>query len=209
MSTLDYLSNLFLPTKCVICHKLPKTICDQCWSNLVFSKRKVSRGPLFGYAISEYVDEIATLLISYKERGSRIIGELLTEQIIHLISKPNVDLLVAAPSSLHNFSVRGFSPADVISKRLSNNWKIPMRKAHLLNLGRDQSQLDRSARLSNLVGRMTLDRPLIDSRVLLVDDIVTTGSTLTELARAVTAAGGQVSGFVCIAETIPKPHTKN
>jgi predicted amidophosphoribosyltransferase len=41
-------------------------------------------------------------------------------------------------------------------------------------------------------------------RVLLVDDIVTTGSTLIEAERAVIAAGGESVGFLTIAETVRK-----
>jgi predicted amidophosphoribosyltransferase len=165
--------------------------------------REVIRGRFFGYAICDYSSDAANLLNEFKDRGQVKVGQLLADQIPKLVSRPEVDLIIYAPSSKQNFTDRGFVPAKIIANRLSKSWSLPLASLELTP-AKDQSSLNRATRLQNLVGHMTAVRPLLGERVLLVDDIVTTGATLTEMARAVVEAGGQVSGFITVAETLPK-----
>jgi len=174
----------------------------------VIQPRAVTRKNLHGFAVIDYSTETANLLNAFKERGQRKLGERLAGEIVRLLPRPDVDILLAAPSSTRNFAARGFTPAEVIAKILAKSWRLPMGTLRLTEKLGDQSELDRSHRLSNLVGAMTARRPMRDKKVLLVDDIVTTGATLTEMARAATEAGALVAGFITVAETIPKTRTK-
>jgi predicted amidophosphoribosyltransferase len=72
----------------------------------------------------------------------------------------------------------------------------------------DQSTLDSSARKANLDSAM-YSKPLSSGRpVILFDDVITTGSTILEAARAITVSGGKVIGFLAFAETILKTGSK-
>lgn len=208
MSTLEDLSNLLLPARCALCSRLPKPLCDSCWSRLVFSVREVRKSELTGVAICDYSGEIADLLNEFKERGQVWLGKLLADQIPRFVDKPDVAAIAFAPSSKMNFAKRGFVPAKVIAARIANSWQLPLLNFQVSGSRKDQSELDRLHRLDNLAGTMSLNRPLHGRRVLLVDDIVTTGATLSEMARVVTEAGGRVAGFITVAETLPKSHTK-
>jgi predicted amidophosphoribosyltransferase len=68
----------------------------------------------------------------------------------------------------------------------------------------DQSGLDVDARRANLGGALAVRRPALvrGRRVVIVDDIVTTGATAAEAARALTHAGALVIGVACVAATI-------
>ena len=66
---------------------------------------------------------------------------------------------------------------------------------------RDQVRLGREDRFANVADGMAVRIPLAGRRVLLVDDVVTTGATLTEAARAVHAADGRVLGAATVAST--------
>ena len=61
--------------------------------------------------------------------------------------------------------------------------------------------LDRTARGRNLAGTMVASHPMAGRRVMLVDDVFTTGATLSEAARAIRAASGEVSCAVTLAFT--------
>ncbi|MFM6978330.1 MAG: ComF family protein [Micrococcales bacterium] len=208
MSIAAQLSTLLLPSKCVICNRLPHSICDECWRSLPIFLRLIDKSGLQGSAVIEYSEKTANFLNAFKERGQRKLGELLAGEIVQLFPRPAADRLVAAPSSAKNFASRGFIPAEVIARTLARAWRLPIERLWLEERHGDQSELDRDHRLSNLVGAMSAKRPLSGQRVLLVDDIVTTGATLIEMARAVREAGGTVVGFVTVAETIPKTRTK-
>lgn len=205
---LEPLADLLFPSQCVICHRLPKTLCDECGQRLDFDLHPVKKESLSGKALLYYDENSADLLNAFKERGQLQIAKRLIAEIIERVQKPEVDFLAPAPSSNLNFAKRGFAPADYIAKQLSKQWHIPLVQVKLLRQLGDQSTLGRAERLGNLQGAMISPHPLAERRVLLIDDIVTTGATLLELARAVTEAGGQVCGFLAIAETFPRRATK-
>ena len=208
MSLANQISTLLLPSRCVICQRFPHAICDDCWQTIPIGVRTVTKNQLTGFAITQYSAETANLINAFKEYGQRKLGERLTQEIVRLLPRPDVDVLLAAPSSAKNFAARGFVPAEVIARTLARAWRIPVNSLNVATRLGDQAELDRSHRLSNLVGAMSARRPLNGKRVLLIDDIVTTGATLSEMARAATEAGGLVLGFITVAETIPKTHTK-
>ncbi len=208
MNTLEDLSNLLLPARCALCSRLPRPICESCWEQLSFKARDVYKGELAGVAICEYKGAIADLLNEFKERGQVRLGKLLADQILLLVEKPSVAAIAYAPSSRKNFAKRGYVPAKIIAAQIARAWRLPLLKFQLVGARMDQAELDRVQRLDNLVGSMRLRRPLLGKRVLLVDDIVTTGATLCEMARAIGEAGGHASGFITVAETLPKSLTK-
>jgi predicted amidophosphoribosyltransferase len=71
---------------------------------------------------------------------------------------------------------------------------------------RDQSELGAPARRANLAGALAVRRSAVGSvagrPVVVVDDIVTTGATVTEAARALTSAGARVVGICCLSVTL-------
>ncbi len=198
------LSNLFLPSNCAVCARLPKPLCDECFDTLRFESKLVNRGELSGQSIGEYRDQLATVINAFKERGHRNLGALLGNELAKQLTRPDAQLLVAAPSA----TARGFVPAEIIAGALGKAWAMPVARLRIRPGGQDQSQPHRCDRLVNLVNRTWSPIPLSGKRVLLVDDVVTTGATLTEMARAVVVAGGEPIGFITVAETIPKSLTK-
>jgi predicted amidophosphoribosyltransferase len=66
----------------------------------------------------------------------------------------------------------------------------------------DQAGLGARARQQNLAGALRLRRPIKAGAVVIVDDLVTTGSSLTEAARVLRAAGMPVLGAATVAATV-------
>lgn len=102
------------------------------------------------------------------------------------------DALVPVPSGIKSIEKRGFSPAEVIAKRLSMRLALPIERA--LKAGADkieQKTLSRKKRLQNARESFSLAKnaDIAGKRLLLVDDVTTTGSTLSVLAELLLNAG--------------------
>ncbi len=203
MSLFRDLADLLLPAKCVICNRLPRSLCEECLSKILLHPRAVMRQGLSGYSLGVYRDELAEVINAFKERGHRNLGGLLGRELASRLAPNRAEVLVGAPSA----SNRGFVPAKLIAASVAITWGVGLSSLRIMPGAADQSKLHRNQRLSNLVGRMWSPTALTGKRVLLVDDVVTTGATLAEMARAVTVAGGQPIGFITVAETIPKTLT--
>ena len=150
-------------------------------------------------------------MTDFKEKGgfaiaNLLIDHLLVESVQKVLLSTEAEVIVAVPSSAKSFAKRGFVPAQVIANRLAKNLRLRTASKALLltRSASDQAGLDQESRATNLVGAMAASASIKGKRVLLVDDIVTTGSSLIEAARAITAAGAQVVGFATLAETILK-----
>lgn len=111
-----------------------------------------------------------------------------------------VDIVVPVPLHKKRFAERGFNQAAAIGSSLARYAGIPFAD-RLLERVRDtphQATLDRAGRLENVAEAFQLKDPvrIQGVSVLLVDDVLTTGSTLQECARALHAGGaGKISAF--------------
>ena len=122
-------------------------------------------------------------------------------------------VLVPIPSAAGAVRRRGFdataSMARLAARRLRARYPITARMA--LTQGRrvaDQAGLGAAARRENLFGAFRL-RKLIPGAAVLVDDLVTTGSSLTEAARVLRAAGIRVLGAATVAATVRRQPSKS
>jgi predicted amidophosphoribosyltransferase len=106
--------------------------------------------------------------------------------------------LVTVPSSRAAMRLRGYSPVGLLLKQAGLRASPILAQA---GKSADQAGLDREARQSNRRGSLAAVRRLDGVQCLVVDDIVTTGSTLFEAHRAITESGGDVVGFATLAQT--------
>jgi predicted amidophosphoribosyltransferase len=157
------------------------------------------------------------VISAHKERQALALTSLLAERLalsVHglLASKAyavrtSTIVLVPIPSASSTIRRRGFdataSMARVAARRLRFRYQLRVRSA-LTQARRvvDQAGLGATARQENLAGAFRLRRPISAATAVLVDDLVTTGSSLTEAARALRAAGIIVLGAATVAATV-------
>ncbi len=102
------------------------------------------------------------------------------------------DCIVPVPLHPARERERGFNQADILARLLSRQIKVPVRSLlQRIRYTTTQTQFDRHERMQNLAGAFRLRRGGVvrDLRVLLVDDVLTTGSTLSECAEVLKKAG--------------------
>jgi predicted amidophosphoribosyltransferase len=155
-------------------------------------------------ALSILDENVSKAMSAFKEHNQFAVARAMVDALLPADYSVPIDVVVAAPSAKSNFAKRGFVPAELVAQRVARRWRLAhMRSAiWFVRSVADQAALSISDRQTNLAGSMTASSTLAGKSVLLVDDIVTTGATLLEAARAVSAAGGVVSGFVTLAETL-------
>lgn len=124
----------------------------------------------------------------------------------HAETLPAVDLLMPVP--LHNARLRerGFNQALLLADRLNRRLRIPLSYDNLIRVRQtpSQAELSRKARLNNLRKAFALLRPdrVIGRRILLVDDVLTTGTTVNECAKILRRAGSAEVYVMTLARTV-------
>ncbi|NUS11645.1 MAG: ComF family protein [Streptomyces sp.] len=213
------ITGLVLPVDCAGCG-LPRTeLCERCRGLLggAASVRRVRPDPEPPglppvHAAGRYGDEVRAVLLAHKERGAlglaRPLGRALAAAVTPLGVSGTV-LLVPVPSARRAVARRGHDATARMARSAAAELRRQGTQARAVALLRhrrlvaDQSGLDAAGRLANLAGAIEASGGaaglLAAAPVVLVDDLVTTGTSLSVAARAVTVAGGRVAGAAVVA----------
>ncbi|AZS72145.1 phosphoribosyltransferase [Streptomyces lydicus] len=160
-----------------------------------------------------YADEVRAVLLAHKERGAlrlaEPLGAVLAGAVRGLRAGGGPLLLVPVPSARRSVAGRGHDPVRRVALAAAGELRRTGTGARVLAVLRqrrvvaDQAGLSARQRLANVTGALEVragaGRLLTGRAAVLVDDLVTTGATLAEAARAVTAAGGRVAGAAVVA----------
>jgi ComF family protein len=117
------------------------------------------------------------------------------------------ELVIPVPLHPRRLRARGFNPAALLARSLARELRAPFDPVALRRVIDTPSQtgLDRRQRRNNVRGAFSVrERARLPARVWLVDDVVTTGSTLSEAARVLRRDGARTVVGVCAART-PDP----
>jgi len=206
MNVKERLLDLLFPPKCPFCEQIledPRApLCPACqpalpWLTGKQAQRKVDFADGC-YAPLAYSKAVPEAFRRYKFGGVRAYGEafsLLMCQCAQEHLTEGVDLVTWAPLSRKRMRERGFDQTELLARKLGSRLSLPVEMVlEKTRHTQPQSDLkDESARRANALGAYALlpGTNLIGKRVLLVDDVVTSGATLSECARVLKLAGAQ------------------
>ena len=120
-----------------------------------------------------------------------------------LASGVTVDAIVPVPLHPSRAAARGYDQAMLLARAVAARADLPLRTAlHRIRGGRPQVELDRTARVANIRGAFVAEASSLRGlRVALVDDVATTGATLSDAAAAARSAGARaVRAYVAAVE---------
>ena len=172
----------------------------------LFDHESQTRIPLW-YAM-ELAHPLSGILQHFKEQGRTSVAKSLAAPMTSAMKAMFRDATqrgkaapitwVVPPSSRASFRQRGYSPVALLAKASGVR---PVRLLLHQRRRADQSQLGRMARFSNMQGVYAPTSLAQGKRVILIDDVLTTGATLLECARALRAGGADVVGAAVLAYT--------
>lgn len=150
-----------------------------------------------------YTFPVDALVQAYKYAGDLSLARLLADALVRVVAA-DVHAIIPMPLAPARLRERGFNQAQELARHLSATLSLPL-LTHACRKISDtavQATLPFSARARNVRGAFVCDADLRGMRVAIVDDVMTTGATLNELARVLKRAGAvHVSGWV-VARTL-------
>jgi len=201
------LLDIVFPSRCAVCQSAGPNLCSGCQPVLTPNPHRFERGPVSGLASTNYSPEVSKLLVAFKDKGQfalvRELSQLMSPLVQELTILSETVYLVPAPSRVRNYSRRGFTPSVLLARAIANQVTQARVMNALLSGDKvmDQVGLSAQERTQNLTGSMRLNQVVANKICFIVDDVVTTGATVIECWRVLTAGGAIVLGALAVSES--------
>lgn len=197
---INILSNLLFPKRhiCLICREKDSSsmnyICKDCYERLDILNRQVQIDSPYinnAYYSLSYNRFIREKIKEYKYNGKNYMykpfGQIMLDTINKLELDKNIDLVAYIPIHRRKEALRGYNQAELLADFISQKINKPLLQKNLVKIKwtNDQSHSNKIDRISNLKDSFHIkDSSIIQGkRILLVDDVITTGSTMEECSK--------------------------
>jgi ComF family protein len=170
------------------------------------------RPPAFAFAraVAPYRDGMREAIHAMKYGNRPVLaaplGRLLAEVAPDVLPTPPggwAEALVPVPLHPARLAERGFNQAELLAAPCAAGWRVPVLGRALVRTRATppQTDLDAAARRANVRNAFAVARPadILGRRLLLVDDVLTTGATAGAAAHALRAAGAAAVGVLTLA----------
>ena len=214
---------LLLPQRCVVCAYPGEAVCSQCRSSLPrvcpplcercgaptrwpVARCRECAGRRLAFASAraavQYDAAVRALVAAWKEHGLRRLARLAADLVAERIPRPRAAVVAFVPADGERRLRRGYNPAEGLARELAARWDCPAEV--MLERTRElprQRGLGLAERRQNVAGAFRATGR-VPSRVVLVDDVYTSGATASAAASALRKGGARRVDVVTFARAI-------
>lgn len=183
--------HLFFPNRCPLCSEIigeNDRFCPDCTGKITLytGKFRIS-GATECFSALEYNKAVMPAVFLLKKgncgNSAHAFGIYLADVLKNNHISEKIDIIVPVPMSKKSRRKRGYNQSELIAETVSAETGIPVRRAvQKIRDTKEQKTLGQAGRKLNLKGAFQLTEDISGKRILLIDDICTTGSTLSEIA---------------------------
>ncbi len=219
---IEYFWHIFFPNRCLFCEKPiagDEVFCSHCESEqpLLPAVCSVCQNPVGEctcsipvFSVFRYEEGAQSAIHAMKFIGDRVaaqkLAQMMADRLYDLFGKKDsFDCVVPVPMHPKDRKDRGFSQSKWLAQALSKQISVPCDADALKKVRRTKKQHTLSAqeRKRNLTGAFSVNHPesVCGRRILLVDDVFTTGATVFEIADVLLCAGASAVTVIVAAKT--------
>ena len=207
MYILNTIFNTIFPVNCLVCGKSGSNLCIKCLSQFPEAERESASWifPLYDYRHPPLKKAIWLLKYKGKRGLTKTFAEIMYGRIIEELSdlsrfnnfqKP---ILIPIPLAKRRLRERGFNQSTLLCNELvkiDKNANFTLEKNILIKPkdGEHQARVeDRQKRIKNIAGSFSIKNPekIKNKNIILIDDVTTTGATLSEAKKTLRASGAK------------------
>ncbi len=221
MKLIEKCLNLLYPTTCCFCGKVCTTnICRECEGKITYIKEPICKkcGKPIRYEEQEYCGDCKERLFYYEQGKSlwvhtgrvrwsiyqfkyhnrRIFGKFYAEELFRIYGKwiksNGIDVIIPVPLHWRRRRKRGYNQAEIVARHLGKLVKLPVNSRAVVRCynTKPQKELNHKERKKNLEKAFRVTKHWKgEKKILLIDDIYTTGNTIDGVAEVLKEKGAQ------------------
>ena len=190
-------------SNCLLCgidQQQYHSLCNDCWEQLPWFKQHITRHEQQILCAHHYQFPIDRVILTYKYEQQLQYQNLLAHSLLNL-RLPKVQAIVPMPISTQRLADRGYNQMLIIAKIMAKELNIPVWQPINREAQHSQKGLNRIERIENIENQFQIistERRKY-KKVLIIDDVVTTGSSIHALIQALNKLGCQQIYSACIA----------
>ena len=201
---MDRLKQLIFPQKCKCCFKLARAdnLCRRCRAELAKEKRE-------SFTVETKFEFVDKAYASYRYKGARrkgiqnakfrrpasFLNSFLTDisrDIEKILGENNFDMIISSPAHKSKFYKTEYDLPEQMAKRISEKFSLNNRRPVVkIKKTKTQHSLKLEERKANLIDAFEVRLDIKDKSILLIDDVISTGQTVSVIAKELKLAGAK------------------